>query len=116
MAVRTPTAWTPPSGLGYVSNVGNELLVTNSGLFLTDNLGNQLVTTTTVNIPKFVDAWTKVGKNNVDWDNNTLTIGVSNNISDQTTNLVVDQSGNFVVDGGLTATGKADTAWTGSGV
>jgi len=61
MAVKNPTQWQPPSGNGYVVNVGTEFLVTNLGDFLVDNSGNFLVTTETYAVPKYPTTWTVTG-------------------------------------------------------
>jgi len=60
-SVKNVTAWTPPSGQGYVVQQGTLNLTTNSGNQLTTNSGNSLVTSTTYNIGKFVTAWTQSG-------------------------------------------------------
>jgi hypothetical protein len=52
------TAWTPPSGQGYVIRLGNIFLVDNTGNFLVDNSKNFLATNTTYNIPKNATVWT----------------------------------------------------------
>jgi hypothetical protein len=116
MAVRNPTQWTPPSGAGYVVTIGNENLVTNSGSFLVDNLGKFLVTNTTNVTGKYTSAWTKTQKGKTNWINQTVTVGVLDNVVDQSGNFVIDQSGNFVVDSGTLTSGKNDTQWTASGV
>lgn len=116
MAVRNTTQWTPPSGTGYVVTIGNEDLVTNSGLFITDNLGNFIVTTPTYDIPKYKTSWTQSSKNDTGWTNKTATVSTSYTLADSSSNSLVDASGNTLVDNGEVLSGKSPTVWTLSGV
>lgn len=61
MVIKTPTQWRPPTGKGYVVNIGNEFLTTNLGDFLTTNLGDFLVTNQTYVVPKSKTLWTGTG-------------------------------------------------------
>lgn len=53
--------WTPPSGEGYVIQVGSEDLTTNLGEFLVTNAGDNIVTTPTYNVNKYPTEWTESG-------------------------------------------------------
>ena len=116
MAVKNVTAWLPPSGAGYDTQVSAYNLTDNLGNLLVDNSGNQLVTTTTVILPKNTGIWTAVAKGESSWTNQSIiNTGVLDNIVDESGNFVVDESLNFVVDSGTTASGKTPTTWTASG-
>jgi hypothetical protein len=115
VVVKNPTAWTPPSGAGYVQNVGAENIVTNLGAFLTDNLGNFLVTTPVTVVPKFPATWTLTSKNDTSWLGRTVTTSTASYIVDSTGVFLVDASGNNVVDTGESLSGKSVTTWTASG-
>lgn len=60
-SVKNPTQWQPPSGSGYVVNIGVLNLVDNSGNFLVDNSQNPIVTTPTYAIPQFDTTWVETG-------------------------------------------------------
>ena len=59
--VKNPTAWQPPSGSGYVVDVGAEDIVTNSGLYIVTNAGDNIVTTPDYDIGKYPTQWTATG-------------------------------------------------------
>lgn len=61
LAIKTPTAWQPPSGTGYVITIGLLNIQDNLGNLLQDNLGNLLVTNPTYDIPKNSTLWTGSG-------------------------------------------------------
>jgi hypothetical protein len=61
LTTKETTSWTPASGAGYVVNIGNENLETNSDELLITNSGNFLVTNPTYNIPKNPSQWTYTG-------------------------------------------------------
>lgn len=64
MAVaKNPTQWLNPNRQGYVTNLGNNFLVTNASVFLVDNSGNFLVTNTNFITPNNATAWIQAPAN-----------------------------------------------------
>lgn len=61
VVIKNPTHWRPPSGEGYVIDVGNQQIVTNAGDSIVTNSGNNLVTNESYLVPKYKTLWTPSG-------------------------------------------------------
>jgi hypothetical protein len=61
MVVKNATQWINPSGTGYILNLGNLNIVTNSGKTLITNTLKYIVTNTVQSIGKYATAWTGSG-------------------------------------------------------
>lgn len=61
MTLKNPTQWMPPSGEGFVINVGTNFLVANNGNFLVTNSLKFLVTTPVYAVGKYATLWSETG-------------------------------------------------------
>jgi len=119
-STKNKSKWQPANGRGTVVNVGNELILTNTGFNLADNLGNMFVSTPTYNTSLNTTGWNKSSKNNTSWNTplgtgQVITIGTQYIITNDG-RFIVTNNGNFIVTTPTYNKSKNLTNWTLSGI
>lgn len=116
MAVKTPTQWSPPSGIGYINPSSGALIVSQSGISITSQSGVSLIVNSEVYQPEFLTSWTLTPKNRSNWQPGSgqgylVNVGNENFVTNNGL-FLTDNLGNQVVTTPTYDIGKYATKWT----